>query len=701
MSPQIELPPLLRSPLFYFGVWASANGLLSYGSLPLSARLWIGLTGILLPWAFYRMERPKQKGGTDPFELKSFNVPKGLVFIALGLALFFRFYRLTDLSLWPDKNEGIFGSNAVESSIHWDLPFFFSVGDDPPFYRFLQAVFFKWVPPSLLSLWLLPALLSSATLFAAYAASKQFFSRSFSLLLAGLFALGFWPLYLGRFSMIGVLLLLWECLALGFWGAFLKARSSLARKITMAGLGLCVAGGFYIYVSWAAAALVTGLFLFYWAATDWKKRRTFFLLFVAVTAAGFIPFGWEAIRHGYGAHIRDMGEVKGAFSPAERLALCGRYLAEIFWGADIKGFCFGPFWGGFLNPIAGSLLMVGAAELSVRGRRGVFGGMVCAFFILMLPGFASHDVEMLRVLIVIPLLFILMAAGFSLLVSCVPSPRRGILAVLLLAFSSLLDIYHLTVPYAKAWDPRGDYLKSTKSEESLNAFQIMKAKALKDGPGWLFLDYVAVPLDQTLLIASYPFNAVYHPLPGGATPRWMAFLTNVNYEPFLRERFPEAQWFILGSQLMPWDGELMLGVLPVTPRTQTTADQWLKAQTAFHQLTRDILLQGEGRSREEIVEKFLREYPRIQGDPFLESVFWEAAYFNHSADKNFLASMADLRRVLRDGYPAAHIFNELGGLMWFKKDEASARRAFSKAVQLGGAHTPAMDNLRAMEAELK
>ena len=142
----------------------------------------------------------------------------------------------------------------------------------------------------------------------------------------------------------------------------------------------------------------------------------------------------------------------------------------------------------------------------------------------------------------------------------------------------------------------------------------------------------------------------------------------------------------------------MLGIVPLTPLNQGTAETWEKAQPVFHGSTAGILRQSEGKSREGMLEDFFKGYPLVQGDPFLKSAFWEIAYFNHSADKRFQDSFGDLTRILREGYPAAHIFNELGTLLWFKKDYSGAQRAFQKAVRIGGNHTLAVENLRQLES---
>ncbi|HTC19650.1 MAG TPA: glycosyltransferase family 39 protein, partial [bacterium] len=676
---------------------------LSYDGLTLLDRMWVFSAAIAVPLFFHGMTRPKGSLSEDIFSGKALIAPNQWIWALAALAgLFVRFYRLEGLSLWPNKDEGTYGFAAMELAHRWDLPFFYSFGDQPPLFFALQGLYFKFLEPSLFSLWLFPALLAAATLFIVGYMARAYFDGAFSFLLFVLTALGFWPVYLGRFCMPGVLILFCECLTLGLLALYLKARDPSTRLRRIALLGAAVGGGFYVSFShWAAVAATVVLAVlgssFMKSKRLWKEPAFFFMGAFIV----FLPFACESILHPFTRLILEMRAGGADFSWLRQIYLCGSYVAALFWGGGTEGFCYGPLWGGFLNPLSDSFFFLGVLSLWDRRRQPEAQWIGVSFLLLLVPGLASHDLELMRIMMVIPLLLLVTAMGIVRLAGEVSAKWRMTLILALLGFSACLDTYHLAGPYADIWQKPGDYFRSLKSEESYNAYRILSEKSKKDGPGWLFLDFLCFPLDQTLTVASYPFNATLNPALQSSQPTWAAVLTNVNYRPFLAQRFPKAEWFQVGSSLSPWDGEVMVGVIPLDAQNQADIRHWVEVQPLFHEVTRQLARQQADQKREEFLGPFLKEAGQVQGDPFLASSFWEIAYFNHSADKRFQDSFNDLTRILQEGYPAAHIFNELGSLLWFRKDYPEARKAFQRAVLTGGNHTLAVDNLGQLEAGLK
>ena len=698
----IQALPFFRNPFFYFFLFLLMNILLSCPGVPVIWKLWIGSLGIGLPLvlAFFAME--KETGGKSPILLNGDPVfiPAAAWLVLAFLAIGTRFYRLSDLSSWPTRDDGNYAFAAMELNRNTSLPFFYGIGEHPPFFLHLLAVFMKWSEPSVYTAWLFPTLISLLTVPLGYWAVRSFSSKAFSFVYALLLASSFWPVLLGRFCVAWVLALFWEFMALGTLVRFFKASSLPKRRLWAVVLGAVMAFGFYIswvlwlFVTVAMTLAAAGIFL---SRGKRDGKEIFFFLLTATVV--FIPFTVEALVQGIGRHAHEVW-LGNSFDGLHQLLLCGRYLAGFFWFGDSAGYNYGPVEGGFLNPLLSTFFFAGIVWLSRLRHLPTVKWMGLAGLLFLVPGFLTHDVEMQRLMLVLPLLLLIMVMGLLWVLSGLTQRWMALSLALLLGFSAGWDFYRLVVPLREALNPPW-HSQTLKSEESFNAYGILKEKADKDGPGWLFLDYVPVPLDQTLLLATYPFNAAYNPKLESVEPRWMAFLANVNYGPFLEKRFPDGQWHILGSSLMPWDGELMLGVVPLTPQSRGTAEAWMKAQPIFHGATVGIVRQSEGKSREGVLEDFFKGYPLVQGDPFLESAFWEIAYFNHSADKRFQDSFSDLTRILRDGYPAAHIFNELGTLLWFKKDYPDARKAFLRAARLGGNHTLAMENLRQLESDLK
>lgn len=672
--------------------------LLSYFHLAPITQVWIGFIGIVLPVILcIRMVPFGPLEWIERSKRETFNPPFwAFALVTLGGVLL-RFYRLEDLSLWPNKDEGTYAIDALELVRQWKMVFFYGAGEIPPFYRLLEGLYFKWVPPSLFSQWFFPAVISTATLPLGYWAARQFYSKSFSFLCFALLALGFWPAYLGRFAMPGSFLFFWEILTLGTLGASLIASSPRKQIGWWSVLALEVAGGFYIIApNWIAVALAVTIAVGGWAYQDLKSRRGMTLVYLFVLTAGLIPFVAEVFIQGYGGHVRSLWTGDPTSFWNNRMINGGSYLAEIFFGVEPKTFCYGPFWGGLLDPLWDGAFFMGLIVIFRMGRSLASKWFFLALGLFLFPGIASHDVEMLRVLILAPLLIVGTVFGFQTLKSRIRGGKGWVVIGSLILLSGGLDLYHLAVPGSMAWRGSKDFFESLKSAESFKSYQILNQKSKKDGPGYLFLDFVSVPLDQTLTLASYPFNATLNEGLKSVKPTWMAFLTNVNYQPFLQQRFPEAQWFVVGDHLMPWDGEIMLCVLPIDGHIQPMLENWLIADVFFHEVMVALTRLPEGKDRENVLRDFTKGYSNIQNDPFLSSSFWEIMYFNQSADKKFDEAFMDLRQIMKTGYPAAHIYNELGAMFWARKDPLDAKKAFIQAARLGGEHTLAPDNLRAI-----
>ena len=273
-------------------------------------------------------------------------------------------------------------------------------------------------------------------------------------------------------------------------------------------------------------------------------------------AAGVIllPWAFEAFTQGIGRHVQEVVLGGKGFDWPGQLILCGRYFAGLFWTGDSPGYNYGPVEGGFLNPLLSTSFFVGLLWLArFRHRFEVRWACWTAVFFL-LPGFLTYDLEMQRLALVLPFLLFVALLGIFSMASGHERRWATIFLALLLGISAGWDFYRLAVPFREALNLSW-HSQTLKSEESFNAYRILRVKATEDGPGRLFLDYVPVPLDQTLFLATYPFNATENPKWEFSKPKWMAFLANVNYGPFLEKRFAGGEWHVLGSNLLPWDGE--------------------------------------------------------------------------------------------------------------------------------------------------
>src|SRR5581483_11845338 len=167
------------------------------------------------------------------------------LFLILMAAVFFRSYHLVTLQTWPLWDDADLGSYAIRLSEKWDWRLSFGPQRLTPFFTCLQGCFFKLFQPSRWTLWLYPALWSLSVVPAAYAASRQFASRSFSVLFTLFLGLSFTAIYWGRFCLGGGLSLFWQLFLLGTLGWTLKGtvRQKPIRALV---LGLCCAIALYI-----------------------------------------------------------------------------------------------------------------------------------------------------------------------------------------------------------------------------------------------------------------------------------------------------------------------------------------------------------------------------------------------------------------------------------------------------------------------
>src|SRR5579872_1727668 len=220
-SAQDSLKPLKTSwhnftvyPWIFFFLFFLLNAWMSWITASLNTKLLV-FTFVFIP-LFLLMVGARNKAAVQPpWEREIFSaIPSWALGLLFLLAFGVRLYKLTTLSFWPEVDEGSMGYYASQMAAKWRWDFFFGFNYISPGPIWLLALFFKAFPPSLLTLWFFPVLVSMGTMGVGYWACRQFFSRSFSLLWAWGWAFSFWPLYVSRFDIPPILVPFWECLAL-------------------------------------------------------------------------------------------------------------------------------------------------------------------------------------------------------------------------------------------------------------------------------------------------------------------------------------------------------------------------------------------------------------------------------------------------------------------------------------------------------
>ena len=680
---------LLFSPWFCFSIFLCAESLLSYSSIPQNVKPWLFLGGIFLPF-FIAALNPSLPEKTPVYFQES--LPDSSAFVWMGLitaACLVRFYKVTELSSWPLPDEGFYGFCALGLSEKWKWALSYGSFSFPAAGIWGLGILFKIFGPSLGTLWVFPAILSAMTVPMVYFCSRAFFSKSFSLILLAFWSFSFWPLYLGRLCLGHELVLIWLIVTFAAFGFFLREKGNGGREKKALLLGLCMSLGFYTGAHWAAVAFFVVPAFGWTVYREPKRSLRCFLLFLLPMILD-IPIFTLFVSPSQSGYLHSvLGFQKG------QLRQCWDYWSGLFWGVETTRFAYKPIWGGFLNAVEASFFFTGLLDLW-RNRQVAFHRWVFfSFVIFLMPGMLSNELEMLRVILVLPLLLGIGAVGFQRLLLERPISQRFLWGVLGIILAGALGLYHLFGPYQSLWrDSPQTSLKYGKSTARWTAYKILSSVCRLRGPGLIFTDFDSTPFEQTLTIALYPINAARNPFLSPLQAQWAGILTNTNYAPFLGSRFPSIQWFPLLPQVSKKDDILILGLIPVVPGNKKTIFHWLEVNKAFQGSTSQVMQVPYGQTNPGILEELIKIRPLIQEDPFLESCLDERIFFAAMSVQKTPEAFEALQRGVTKGYPAANLFNDLG-VLWFSRGfPTQARLSFLEALHCPVNHTPALDNLR-------
>ncbi|HTC19589.1 MAG TPA: hypothetical protein VK859_02000, partial [bacterium] len=662
----MELAPRkIRPDWACFFIFLATNIFLAYGPFSLTAKLWVGLLGLMGPftWALYR--QPAAKISQKPFYLQEFLPVPPAWFGALILAggIFLRFYKLTSLSAWPNPDESLFAFIAYHISRHWEWAFFYTHAQIPFTFLWEMAFVIKIFGLSLATLWAYPAALSCFYVPLAYLAARQFFATSLAALLSVLFAFSYWGIYAGRIGNSTALCPLIELLVLYLFGKFLKDVGEKAGKKNGLGLGLGIGLGFYVYPpAWAPLASWLVASVLKISLERRKKNRGTLFCFWTALGLLLLPFILFAVRDHYGSYLGNISIRHPSQLNFGQLLVSVSYLSGLFWG-KMDGDYYGPYWGGLFDPVSGALFFVGAIQCWRHRKDGLIRWTLVACALALLPGVCSGNLEFFRIFFTFPFFLLLMAFGIESLSSGFPSKSAAaIVGVLFLALLPL-NVYQLFGPYHRYWENPGPSWGFYKSPENFRAYQMLEKVSLEKGPGYIFQDFPSDMSDQSLTVATYSFNQAMNPQPGQPDARWFAVLANDNYGPFLLQRFPGGRWFSLSRDLNREDGGLGLGLFPLSSIPAETLKSWIDTNNAFGETAYAFLNRPTGTDYKQVLQVLEQSKPLVQGDPFLASCFWEKAYYlylqngafgDRQKEENFKNSFQALQQALVQGYPAAH-----------------------------------------------
>ena len=537
-------------------------------------------------------------------------------------------------------------------------------------------------------------MVSTLTLFAVYAAARQFFSKSFTLICSGLWAFGYWPFLLGRICHQGIWLPLWAFLCLYFWGRFQNAQSEKYKKWKMMALGFTVGLGSFTFTPWPFLGLAILWGLFGPSASLHPRNIPYFAFFLGGALPALGPFLAAVGREGYGQHISAMSAFSGWFTLQHQILTVVSYGAELLWGTLEDDSAYAASYGGMLNPLWASLFLLGLIQM-IRSRfLPLIQWSLLAFFLSMLPGLISMNVETFRVALAPPFVYLVTALGTSQLLSTFPLSRRWALFLALLVFGVGIDGYRVIRSHISPLDQPGASAPSPFPIANMRAYQILKEVTGSLGPGLIFTEFTETPYDQSLFDSTYAFNAAENRKWGGQA-RWAGLVTNVHYYPFLSPRFPGSVWYRLGRN-NPGDPEMLLATIPVNEKTLSTLNRWVAVHHYFRDLSWKINSISEDRTYKAADLLFLQRPKEIEEDPFLESSYWDRRaefYYNYDFKNHFEDQLNALRQAILKGYPSAYLDYKIGSLLTRGGRYDPARRAFEEALREEPGNTDVLNAL--------
>jgi hypothetical protein len=694
--------PLSR-PWTVFVIFVLINSLLSYVELPTTTRLLLGLVGWLLPLALLlrssSIESPTKK---PSWTLNPLKTPSWWVWVLIFvLGLCFRFYRLDTFLDYPLQDEIVNALCAIRLDSHWDWHPFFYWTQLPPFYIWLLSLLFKATGISLFNLWLLPALLSLFAIGLFTLALRPFVSKSLTFIFFTFLCLQFWPCFVSRFSHQAVLMLFWEAAAFLLLGKALATLPGTARRGWTLLLGVWTGLGFATYFGWPLVAALLFLTLGSPRGEKGNLSRKDLGWFLAGLLPALFPLVAAAFQSGFGTYLS--GIFIANSNPDNQMGWSflrnTHYFTSFFWMGWRDPFAYTPRWGGFLNPIVGAFFVIGLRELWKFQTRSLARWTGAAFAVLFFPILLANNTNWFHVLALLPLFLAITALG---VLSLLPPGRKGkILFICLLPLSCLLDGVNLekTRVYINRTHPL---------PETIQAYQLLNQIQGKEGPGIVFSRLTLRPWTPFLDFSTHPFNALHGPESEMRKASWTAVLTNVNYRPFLARRFPGGKAYRITAEKAPPDGGLMLWVMKTSPERMRVLEQWRAASSALDPFFDQYLQLSPGRTYQEMLETLQKAYPSFQGDPFLESSFWELISYvqfrkkfmdavGMDSRKTYLeflnqplpeallnesalgSNLQALETAVTRGIPAAHLYYQEGIYWSMAKNPKKARIAFQAA----------------------
>jgi hypothetical protein len=671
-------------PWVYFSIFLVSNTLLSYVPLSLVVKLWIGTIGIVLPILLGLISVLHKRRFSSPDSIISLRLlkkdlesltPTLWLYLCLVLLVFFsRFWRLTHIPFWLLSDEGTYSILGIDLAQKWQWTVLWTQSREEPLLPWLLGFYFKLIEPSLTSIRFFPTLISLLTGMLAFWAASRFFSKFLSLIFTWLFVFSFWSFSLMRFLHPNDLILLFEMLAFGLLGLYLQSPDKTRKRIVFLMLSICVGIGFYAFVNWAVIWFYIFLVLFVHEIRKKTSEVKHLLTYSGISFLILIPLTLARLSPG------SMSVIHSKFENFSLLNAYLSYTTAILWDSKAS-FPFGSNWGGIINPVTASFVMIGIIHITEKLELNLIFWIFSGWLLCMLPGTLTNSLELHRTTPALPFLILIATLGIRSLVlnASKVRPWFWIMPLLLISFAITNINFHgpyndiTRVPSEKQW----------RNVKYYNAYQILNRQRKQTGPVYLFSEFSMDYDNKTLNVACYPFDVLQNQKLDRKKANQTVLLVKMDYVRYLLSVFPGMNINILPNDAS--NGEVLqmgLFLIPADQINKKTLQAWVEAD----QVCREINLLIKNKNPVEpwsvFVGKFLENINTFKTDPFLRTVFWEKIAFFHYLNADYRKASEAYELAIRQGLEVAHLYQNDGLCLKLIGENQKAETAFKKARKI-------------------
>ncbi len=695
------------------------NALLSYSHLTWSIKFVVGILGFGTMGWIYIKNRLLFSSAGNPLYTKEIFVPKKwLIILVLFLALVARLYKLITYLSFPIPDEVINAYNAIHMKDQWSWNYFYFTTQMPPFYIWLLALVFKIGGVNNLSLWLTPALLSFLSAIFYYQAFREIFSWSLSIICLLLLAIGFWPVFLGRFSHNSVLMIFFEAIVLWFLAKFYKADSTRERTGFAIALGICLGLGFYTYFGWPFVALWVFLAVCIISARFGKQGKVLLALVMTFTVLSAIPLIISALKEGFGSYLQNLFIISPNSLKIFQWDFQGSfiYIISFLWTGYTGYFTYNPQWGGLLNPVFGSFFIMGMIELFRHWKYPLAKWMLVGFIVLLAPCFLAHNSNWFHVASLMPLFIVVTAWGFSAFWFVFPRGTAKIfIAMILLLFSIFLDWINLEKTMSIADRDNSALNPTVWTCNNLAKF------AQKNGPGRVYSDFcldfttphtTLIPntsgqftplftshwLPCYLSLGTYSINTLINPSFRQNQATWAVLTTDEWAQSLLSKWFSGAYFFSnLNHQVHDRSDNSLVAVLPLTSENRLILDDWREADRILRESDYKQFNHPFQQPYDSII-LFLKGHESIfRGNSFLRFCYWGKLGYLYYMNQQFDLALSAYQKALQNG-ANGFLYFELANIYEIKNLYSDEKDALLQAAKWDSFYQPRSEDLKRLDA---